>query len=217
MRTNPFYDTWLFLIGSTGDHEGSGVGWLLALLFLVLLAASAIIAYRNWQADPEQRSGTHLAIWVMRVLVGAMWFQGALWKLPLPVSGGFSFWTGEIARYAAFDWLKWVAANVYLPLIKVIDPLVFLLELALAVSFILGFAVRPMAVIGMLYVGHLWLGLYQHPNEWPWSYVFLILVQGYFVLSNAGKSLGLDALLTRTPVGPFAGDGPIARLYRRIP
>jgi hypothetical protein len=26
MRTNPFYDAWLFLIGRTSDHENSGVG-----------------------------------------------------------------------------------------------------------------------------------------------------------------------------------------------
>jgi hypothetical protein len=68
-----------------------------------------------------------------------------------------------------------------------------------------------MALIGMLYVAHLWLGLYQHPNEWPWTYIFLIFVQGFSFLTDAGKSLGLDALLARTPIGPFAGDGLIAR------
>ena len=26
MRTNPFYDAWLFLIGRTGDHTNGGVG-----------------------------------------------------------------------------------------------------------------------------------------------------------------------------------------------
>ena len=30
MWTNP-YDAWLFLTGSTGEHEASGVGWLLTL------------------------------------------------------------------------------------------------------------------------------------------------------------------------------------------
>jgi hypothetical protein len=76
--------------------------------------------------------------------------------------------------------------------------------------------VRPLAVIGMLFVVHLWLGLYQHPHEWPWLYVFLIFVQGFFLLDNAGKSLGLDGLLARAPPGPFAGEGLIARLYRRL-
>lgn len=216
MRTNPFYDAWLFLIGSTGDHENSGVGWLLTALFLALLVASVWIARRNWQQDPAQRSKVHLATWFMRVMIGAMWFQGSLWKLPLPVSGGFAGWTSSLGENAAFEFHKWIAKNIFVPLLPVINPLVFLTELSLAIAFILGFLVRPMGVIGMLFVTHLWLGLYLHPAEWPWLYIFLIFVQGFFVLNNAGKSLGLDALLARAPFRPFAGDGVAARFYRRI-
>ena len=215
MRTNPFYDAWLFLIGSTGDHENSGVGWLLTLLFLALLGASIWIARTNWQQDPAQRTKDHLAIWFMRLMIGAMWYQGSLWKLPLPVSGGFAGWTGALGENAAFEFHKWIAKNIFIPLLPVINPLVYLTELSLAVAFMLGFLVRPMGVIGMLFVAHLWLGLYLHPGEWPWLYIFLIFVQGFFVLNNAGKSLGLDALLARTPIGPFAGDGLVARLYRK--
>jgi hypothetical protein len=211
MRTNPFYDTWLFLIGQTPDHENSGVGLLLTVLFLALLAGSAWIAWRNWQEDPAQRTKEHLAIWFMRVMIGCMWFQGSLWKLPLPVSGGFAAWTGSIGENAAFAFHKWIAINVFVPLLPVINPLVFLTELSLGIAFILGFLVRPMGVIGMLFVAHLWLGLYLHPNEWPWLYIFLIFVQGFFVLNNAGKSLGLDALLARQ-----AGHGPLARLYGKL-
>jgi len=216
MRTNPFYDAWLFLIGATEDHAKSGVGYLMVVLFLALLAASFAIAWRNWQQDPGQRKSEHLAIWLMRVMIGAMWFQGSLWKLPLPVAEPFQFWTGELAKYAAFDAHKWLVKNVFLPLLPVIDPLVFLLELSLGIAFILGFLLRPLAVLGMLQAAHLWLGLYHHPHEWPWLYVFLIFVQAFFLLSNAGRSLGLDGLLSREPMGPFSGDGRIARLYRRL-
>ena len=216
MRTNPFIDTWLFLIGHTDDHRDSGVGPLLVLMFLTLLVGSVWIAWRNWQDDPSQRTRAHLATWFMRVMIGCMWFQGSLWKLPLPVSGGLKYWMEEMTRYAAFDFHKWVVTNVFIPLLALIDPLVYLTELSLAVAFMLGFMVRPLAVIGMLFVAHLWLGLYQHPNEWPWQYMFLLFVQGFFLLDNAGKSLGLDALLARRPVGPFAGDGVVARFYRWV-
>lgn len=216
MRTNPFYDAWLFLTGQTDEHSGSGVGPLLMVLFLVLLAASAWIAWRNWRDDPSQRTPEHLGIWFMRVMIGVMWFQGSLWKLPLPVSGGLKYWTEELAQNAAFDIHKWIATNILVPLLPVLNPLVYLTELSLAVAFILGFMVRPLAVIGMLFVLHLWLGLYLHPNEWPWLYIFLIFVQGFFLLTNAGKSLGLDALLARAPFAPFAGDGKLARFYRRV-
>jgi hypothetical protein len=79
----------------------------------------------------------------------------------------------------------------------------------------LGFLGRPDGRRGHAFVVHLWLGLYLHPSEWR-LYIFLIFVQGVFVLNNAGKSLGLEALISRTPFGPFAGDGALARLYRKI-
>jgi hypothetical protein len=216
MRTNPFYDAWLFLIGHTSDHENSGVGPLLTLLFLALFAVSVWIAYRNWHQDPAQRTPQLLATWFMRVMIGAMWFQGSLWKLPLPVAGGFAGWTQSLADNAAFEFHRWIARTIFVPLLPIINPLVYLTELSLAVAFILGFMVRPMSVIGMLFVAQLWLGLYLHPGECPWTYIFLIFVQGFFLLNNAGKSLGLDAQLSRAPFGPFAGDNLVARVYRSL-
>jgi hypothetical protein len=216
MRTNPFYDAWLFLIGQTNDHQGSGAALLLTVLFLALLLASTVIAIRNWQQDPSQRSMDHLATWFMRVMIGAMWYQGSLWKLPLPVSGGFKFWTESITYNAAFEFHKWIATHIYLPNLPIVDPLVYLTELALAVAFILGFFVRPMALVGMLFAAHLWLGVYRHPDEWPWLFVFLIFVQGFFLINNAGRSLGLDASLRRKFADSRGGDGAFARLYRRI-
>ena len=216
MRTNPFYDAWLFLIGKTSDHANSGVGWLLTALFLALLVASIWIARRNWLQDPAQQTKEHLATWFMRVMIGVMWFQGSLWKLPLPVSGGFAGWTKALGDGAAFGFHRWIATNIFVPLLSVINPLVFLTELSLAAAFMLGFLVRPMGVIGMLFVAHLWLGLYLNAAEWPWLYIFLIFVQGFFVLNNAGRSLGLDALIARAPFGPFVGDGVAARFYGKI-
>lgn len=215
MRTNPFYDAWLFLLGQTGDHQGTGVGGLLTFLFLLLLAASLWIASRNWRADASQRTGQHVAMWFMRVMIGAMWFQGSLWKLPLPVSGAFKFWTEQLGKYAAFDVHKWIVTNVFVPALSVIDPLVYLTELALAASFILGFLVRPFGIVGMLFVAHIWLGLYQNTDEWPWQYVFLIFVQGFFLVTNAGRSLGLDGLLSRH-AGEAKPQAVWARFYQKI-
>ena len=218
MKINPFYDTWQFLLGRTGDHNNAGpfFWWILTFGFLALIAASLWLARTNWREDPSQRTPEHLATWVMRFFIGTMWFQGSLWKLPLPISGGLEGWTRQLSEHAAFDIHKWIATNIFIPALSVINPLVYLTELSLAVSFMLGFFVRPMAAIGMLFTLHLWLGLYRHPGEWPWLYIFLVFVQGFFLITNAGKSLGLDALIARRPWGPFTGNGPIAALYRRF-
>jgi len=55
-------------------------------------------------------------------------------------------------------------------------------------------AVRPMAAIGGLYALGLWLGLYRHPAEWPWEYIFLAVVQVQFAIYGAGRCLGLDSI-----------------------
>jgi hypothetical protein len=214
MRTNPFTDTFLFLIGSTPDHQGSGIGPLLVLGFLALLAASAYVARRAWITDPAQRTFEHVAIWFMRFMLGCMWFQGSLWKLPLPVSGGLRYWTEEEGNYAAFAIHKWIATNIMVPALPLLDPLVYLTELSLGVAFMLGVAVRPMAVVGILFTLQLWLGLYQHPHEWPWQYFFLIFTMGFFFVTRAGMSLGMDGLLARKV--PSSNDGMLMKLYRRF-
>ena len=57
---------------------------------------------------------------------------------------------------------------------------------------------------------HLWLGIYLHPGEWPWNYVFLAIILGLFAAYAAGRSLGADALLRRRAektslIGRFVG------------
>jgi uncharacterized membrane protein YphA (DoxX/SURF4 family) len=198
MRTNPFVDTWMFLIGSTDDHNALGVfKYAFVVLFLLLLAASAWIAVTNWREDPGQRTASHLSIFVCRVLIGSMWFQGCLWKLPLPVSGGFQHWLGQMVDNAAFEFHRTLVKNVFVPYIQFLDPMVFLAEISFATSLLLGFGVRLFAFVAIFFALHLWLGLYLHPAEWPWNYMFLAIVHALFVLCAAGRSLGLDAWLRR--------------------
>ncbi len=53
----------------------------------------------------------------------------------------------------------------------------------------------------------------MNPGEWPWEFIFIIVICWMFYLYAAGHSLGLDALLRReTRVAK--GGGLIARLYR---
>ena len=197
---NPLSDFWDFVIGNTDDHNALGFWkYLFVVLFLALIVASVIIAIRNWQEDPSQRSWSHLATWFVRVLVGGMWFQGMLWKLPLPVSGGLKYWTEQMADRAAFAFHRELATEIYLPYLYVFNPIIFLAELAFAVSLILGLGVRLVGTLAIIFVLHLWLGIYRpgSPAEWPWSYVFLAIVMFFFALHAAGRSLGLDAWLRR--------------------
>lgn len=208
MPKNPFTDVYLFLTGATGDHLTLGPWrFLLLALYWALLLGSIYFAFRNWREDPAQRTGTHLGTAVVRVLVGTMWFEGMLWKLPLPLSGGLEFWTGQMGTRAAFEFHREFVTGFMLPNLRLFGPFVFLAELTFAVSFILGFAVRFVGVIGMFFVLHLWLGFYRpgDPAEWPWAYFFLVMLMFLFVIYAAGRSLGLDAWLRRNV--PMVRDG----------
>ena len=80
------------------------------------------------QQNPAQRTTGHLATWFMRVMIGAMWFQGSIWKLPLPVSGGFRAAITPIGEYAAFEVHRWIAKNIFMSILPVLGPLVYLTE-----------------------------------------------------------------------------------------
>jgi uncharacterized membrane protein YphA (DoxX/SURF4 family) len=215
MQRNPFSDIWQFLTGATDSHLPLGtLGTALAILYWVLLLASVVIAVRNWSEDPEQRTGRHVGTWTARVLIGTMWFEGMLWKLPLPAPDGLRFWTEQMGKRAAFEFHREFVTGFLLPNLKIFAPLVFLSEFMFAVSLILGFGVRFAGVIGIFFVLHLWLGIYLpgDPAEWPWSYIFLAMLMFLFALYAAGRSLGLDALLRRNIPAVREGRGVIGKV-----
>jgi len=198
MPTNPLTDAWHFLTATTSDylHQGNW-RYLLLALFWALLLASIAVAVRNWQKDPAQRTVRHLGIWLVRVLIGCMWFQGMLWKLPLPVSDGLQYWTEQESTNAAFEFHRTFLKDVVLTHMTFFGPVVFVAELVFAGSMLLGLAVRFVGVLAVVYVLQLWLGLYGNSSEWPWTYMFLALLMFLFALEGAGRSLGVDAWLRR--------------------
>ena len=200
MTRNPITDIGQFLTGATGDYMALG-GWRFLVLgiFFALILASLYFAVANWREDPAQRTLTHLGTWFARVLIGCMWFEGMLWKLPLPVSGGLQYWVEQMGKRAAFEFHREFVTNFIIPHLNLFNPLVFLAEFAFAISLILGLGVRLASAIAILFVLNLWLGIYLPgtPEEWSWSYIFLAMLMLLFSLYAAGRSLGLDAWLRR--------------------
>jgi uncharacterized membrane protein YphA (DoxX/SURF4 family) len=215
MPKNPITDVWQFLSATTSDYLQLG-SWRYPILalFWSLLIASVAIAWQNWNEDPEQRTGKHLGTWIVRFLIGCMWFEAMLWKLPLPASGGLQYWTEQETTRAAFELHRTLVSDFLLPHLSLFGPLVFLAELTFATSMILGLAVRAVGILAILFVLQLWLGIYLpgEPAEWPWSYIFLAMLMFLFSLYGAGRSLGLDAWLSRHV--PAVRDG--SSLWGRI-
>jgi uncharacterized membrane protein YphA (DoxX/SURF4 family) len=184
MRPNPLNDALQFLMQPA---------WFTVAFWLLLLVSIAL-AIVAWRREPPQRTTRNLAIWGLRVLVGTMWWQQTLWKIP-PDFSGLKYWMGQEADHAAILLQGELVRDIVLPNITLFGPLVYLVELAIGVTLLLGLCSRAGALLGLLMGLNLWLGLYSAQGEWPWTYMFLVIIQAIFVIDPPGRSLGADALL----------------------
>ncbi len=183
MRPNPLHDVIGFL-------TKPGV---LTVVFWVLLVGSVLIALLAWARDPAQRTPRHAAVWITRLLIGSMWWQQSLWKVP-PNYAGLLYWMKQQVDHAAIPLQAWLVGNIVIPNIAIFGPLVYAIEVSIGVSLILGLLTRWGALLGVLMGLNLWLGLYSAPGEWPWTYFFLVVIQFLFFIDPPGRSLGIDAL-----------------------
>jgi uncharacterized membrane protein YphA (DoxX/SURF4 family) len=194
MKHNPFSDAVQFL---------SQPAWTTPIFWLLLLGGIAVAVY-VWRRMPPQRTVGHFSNWVFRLVIGCMWWQQSLWKLPPYYTDhpeqpfgetGLAYWMGLMGKFAAFPLQADFVNNIVLPHFYVFAPIVYSLEVLTAASLILGMFVRFWGLIGALQILNLWLGLYNAEGEWPWTYFFLLVIQLIFAVHHYGRSLGLDALI----------------------
>jgi uncharacterized membrane protein YphA (DoxX/SURF4 family) len=189
MTQNPLTDALHFLV----DTDKL---WF-TVIFWLLILGSAVVAFLVWRADPAQRTVRHVGIGILRFIVACMWWQQSLWKIPPHWDWGLIHWMEEMVAHASTELQSVLVRDLVLPNIALFGPLVYLIEVAIAVSLILGLLTRAGAALGALMAINLWLGLYNAPGEWPWTYMFLVVIQLLFVIDPPGRSLGIDDLLWR--------------------
>ena len=133
MKHNPISDAVDFL---------SQPGWPTPVFWVLVLASLAIAVYA-FAAIPGQRRVTHLWNWVFHFLIGCMWWQQTLWKLPpyytdhpdQPFGAtGLAYWIGLMGKSAAIPLQADFVNNVVLPHFYVFAPIVYSLEVLTAVS-----------------------------------------------------------------------------------
>ncbi|HUY01795.1 MAG TPA: hypothetical protein VMV33_00785 [Rhodocyclaceae bacterium] len=160
-------------------------------VFWLLLVGSIVIALRAWRRAPDQRSLRDVAIWLLRLLVGIMWWQQSLWKIP-PDEGGLIYWMKQEVAHAAIALQATFVAQIVLPHIAVFGPAVYAIEVGIGASLMLGLFTRGFALLGLAMAVNLWLGLYSAPGEWPWTYMFLVILMALFAVDPPGRCLGID-------------------------
>jgi uncharacterized membrane protein YphA (DoxX/SURF4 family) len=186
MRPDPLHDILKFL---------TNPGWPTPTFWLLLIA-SGVIAFAAARREPTQRLACRMSIWLLRLIVGAMWWQQSLWKIP-PNYDGLVYWMQQMVDHASIELQSRLVAQIVLPNISIFGPLIYSIEAAIGISLMLGLLSRIGALLGLLMAINLWLGLYSAPNEWPWTYFFLIVIQLLFAIDPPGRSLGADELIRR--------------------
>jgi hypothetical protein len=211
MNPNPLSDVIQFL---------TQPAWTTAVFWLLIVASIAIAVYA-WRNVPGQRAATNLFGWAVRFMIGALWWQQSLWKLPPYYTDhpdkpfgttGLAYWMGLMGKHAAIPLQADFVNNIVLPHFYLFAPIVYAAEVLTGVSLILGLFVRLWGLIGALQILNLWLGLYSAPGEWPWTYFFLLVLQLIFAVHRYGRALGLDAII----VSRAAPSPPAARRPPRL-
>jgi hypothetical protein len=137
MRHDPLSDTIAFLLQS---------GWTTAIFWLLLLASVAVAVYA-FRSIPGQRSASNTGNWAFRVLIGCMWWQQTLWKLPpfytdrpeQPFGDtGLAYWMTVMGKSAAIALQADLVNNIVLPHFYLFAPIVYGLEALTAMSLLLG-------------------------------------------------------------------------------
>jgi thiosulfate dehydrogenase [quinone] large subunit len=155
-----------------------------------------------------------------RIIIGVLWFQQLLWKLP-PDFGcgpagdqGLCDWIGREIQSPAIPAYAGFLRDLVLPNLGLFGWLVFFTEAAIAGSLLFGVLTRFGGLLGFAQATNLLIGLAAVPHEWYWTYAMLALFCLLFALTGAGRWLGLDGALLPRLRAATAGRGVLGRLLR---
>ena len=150
---------------------------------------------RYWQ-NPEQLYP--LVLSGCRSLIGLLWLISLRWKLPpdfIPAEGrGLRDWLELEVAHPTIGLYADFVAGIVLPNFLLFAWLTFLTELVIGLSLSLGLFTRIGSILGLLWSLNLAIGLLSVPNEWPWSYVMLIMWHGLFFVTLKHQTWSVDAL-----------------------
>lgn len=195
-----------------------------------MLAADPIISTsgRNGYSAPEgaprprSRLGAMAPLWPLalaRILYGYLWWQQSAWKVPSDdfgrkSGGGLWYWVHQGIQAPTLNAYRDFQVNVVIPNWTFFGWMTLVTETFIGVTLILGLGTRlgSLAAIGM--AANITLGILNVPHEWGWTYTMLIMFPVLFFLTDAGRTLGVDAFLVPAIDGAAARGSRLARLVR---
>ena len=177
-------------------------------------------------AAPAPRAGGWLRavapLWpvgLARLLYGYLWWQQSAWKVPSDdfgrkSGGGLWYWVQQEIQHPTATAYRDFLVNVMIPHWTFFGWMTLITETFIAVTLILGLFTRlgSLAAIGM--AANITIGILGVPHEWGWSYVMLIMFPVMFLLTDAGRSFGVDAFVAPRLDRAADHGSRVARLVR---
>jgi uncharacterized membrane protein YphA (DoxX/SURF4 family) len=137
-----------------------------------------------------------------RIAIGLLWLTAIVWKLPpnfMPLEGLRSLkeWMELEVQYPVVPLYGQFVQAIVLPNFTLFAWATFMVELLIGLGLLLGLCTRAAAILGLLMSLNLAIGLMAVPNEWPWSYIMLVMFQAVFIFTDPGRVWGLDGWRAR--------------------
>jgi len=135
-----------------------------------------------------------IALALVRVFFGYLWFQQLFWKLPPSFAGLHSYVVNE-GKYTFLPGYSFIIQHVFLPNFILLGAGTWIAELIVSLCLLFGIFSRFGALLATILSIQLYVGLAIAPGEWYWTYGMLVLLGAVFTIIPAGRRLGVDQLL----------------------
>src|SRR5207245_5003870 len=156
-----------------------------------------------------------------RLLYGYLWWQQSAWKVPSDdfgrkSGGGLWCWVQQEIQHPTATAYRDFLVNVMIPHWTFFGWMTLVTETFIAVTLILGLGTRLGSLVAIGMAANITIGILSVPHEWGWTYAMLITFPILFLLTDAGRSFGVDAFLA-PPLDRAAARGSrLARVARWI-
>ena len=156
-----------------------------------------------------------------RIVYGLLWWQQSKWKVPSDdfgrkSGGGLWYWVHQEIQYPTVPAFRDFLVNVMIPHWTFFGWMTLVTETFIAVTLILGLGTRLGSLVAIGMAANITIGILSVPHEWGWTYAMLITFPILFLLTDAGRSFGVDAFLA-PPLDRAAARGSrLARVARWI-
>lgn len=154
-----------------------------------------------------------------RIVYGVLWWQQSKWKVPSDdfgrkSGGGLWYWVQQEIQHPTVGAYKDFLVNVLIPNWTFFGWMTLITETFIGVTLILGLFTRLGSVVAIGMAANITIGILSVPHEWVWTYTMLIMLPVLFLLTDAGRSLGVDAYLAPRLDRAAAGGSRLARMMR---